>query len=86
VSLQSEIKNAGSFWLSVSPLLSLAKHSKLHHRADFSPSWGSRNVSLSSTGFTESQNHRGWKGPLEIIEAKLYAKAGSLQEVVQESA
>jgi len=32
-----------------------------------------------------SQNHRGWKGPLEIIESNPPAKAGSLQQVTQES-
>jgi len=33
---------------------------------------------------TESQNHRGWKGPLEI-ESNPTAKASSLEEVSQES-
>jgi len=33
----------------------------------------------------QSQNHRGWKGPLEIIETDLPAKSNSLQEVEQES-
>ena len=33
--------------------------------------------------FTESQNCRGWKGPLEIIESNPPAKAGSLDQVPQ---
>ena len=33
--------------------------------------------------FTESQNCRGWKGPLEITESKPPAKAGSLQQAAQ---
>ena len=32
---------------------------------------------------TESQNCRGWKGPLEIIKFNPLAKAGSLQQVAQ---
>ena len=32
---------------------------------------------------TESQNCRGWKGPLEIIETNPPAKAGSLHQVAQ---
>ena len=33
----------------------------------------------------QSQNHRGWKGPLEIIETDLPAESNFLQEVEQES-
>ena len=35
--------------------------------------------------FTESQNHRGWKGPQEITESNPPAKAGILQLVAQVS-
>ena len=34
-------------------------------------------------GITESQNCRGWKGPLAIIESTPPAKAGSLDQVAQ---
>ena len=33
--------------------------------------------------FLKSQNHMGWKGPLEIIETNPPAKAGSLHQVAQ---
>ena len=33
----------------------------------------------------QSQNHRGWKGPLKIIETDLSAKSNFLQEVEQEN-
>ena len=35
--------------------------------------------------YTESQSHRDWKGPLEIIQSNPTAKAGSLQQVAQEN-
>jgi len=40
--------------------------------------------SKSSYGYrSNSQNHKGWKGPLETIESNPPAKAGSLQQVAQ---
>jgi len=32
---------------------------------------------------SQSQNFRGWKGPVEVIKYNPYAKAGSLQQAAQ---
>lgn len=40
---------------------------------------------MSNRIITESQNHSGWRGPLEMIQQNHAVKAGSLQEVTQES-